>query len=48
MCDEVLVENAIIQLLDLSNYSDSLPTEAKERSFASIEVGNLKNNLYFV
>ncbi|KAI9560534.1 hypothetical protein GHT06_011469 [Daphnia sinensis] len=30
MCEEEFVENAVIQLFDLSNYSDSLPTEAKE------------------
>ncbi|XP_046639410.1 uncharacterized protein LOC124320603 [Daphnia pulicaria] len=36
MCDEVLVENAIIQLFDLSNYSDSLPTEAKERYLSKL------------
>ena len=38
MCDEVLVENAIIQLFDLSNYSDSLPTEAKERYLSKLVI----------
>ncbi len=36
MCDEELVENAVIQLFDLSNYSDSLPTEAKERYLSKL------------
>ena len=36
MCEEELVENAIIQLFDLSNYSDSLPIEAKERYLSKL------------
>ncbi|EFX88487.1 hypothetical protein DAPPUDRAFT_310668 [Daphnia pulex] len=36
MFDEVFVENAIIQLFDLSNYSDSLATEAKERYLSKL------------
>nr|CAH0103511.1 unnamed protein product [Daphnia galeata] len=36
MCEEELVENAIIQLFDLSNYSDSLSTEAKERYLSKL------------
>jgi hypothetical protein len=36
MCEEELVENAVIQLFDLSNYSDSLPTEAKERYLSKL------------